>query len=67
MCYDNNLYIIKSSKDDSLSARDEYSGIMGRLFDLVLVQNGYPLEPNYVIIESVPSHFIELDVKVLNL
>eukprot|EP00347_Sterkiella_histriomuscorum_P002189 403369123 len=67
LCFENQMYVIKCPRDGGLSARPEFRQTLRKYFDLVLIQNGYPLEPNYVFIDSVPSHFIELDVKRLNL
>lgn len=44
-----------SPRDLSISARNEYRTIIKREYDLVLVENGYPLEPNYVLIDGLSS------------
>jgi hypothetical protein len=54
--------VLKSPRDETISAREEYRNIIAREYDLVLVENGYPLEPNYVIIENVASNVNEEDM-----
>ena len=44
---------MRNPQDESLSANKNYRAFISRDFDLVLVENNYPLEPNYVIIEDI--------------
>lgn len=61
------MYVIKCPRDTGISSRPEFRNVVRKCYDLVLVQNGYPLEPNYVLIDSVSSSVIEYDIKRLNL
>ena len=51
--------MIKSSRDENLRASEEYKTHLSRAYDLVLVENGYPLEPNYVIVRDVCTDLTE--------
>lgn len=64
--YEGKFYRLYSPRDENLSARDEYRILIKREFDLVLVENGYPLEPNYVLIDGVPVSFNEEEIKKIN-
>lgn len=57
---------MKSPKDQSLSAREQYRSVIARDFDLVLIENNCPLEPNYVIVEDLPESITADDIKRLN-
>ena len=67
LSFDDRFYVLKSPMDPSLSASPAYRSVLSGAFDLVLVENGYPLEPNYVIIEDIYQDINYLDVKTWNL
>ena len=58
--------MLKSTRDPSLQATEEYRTHLSRAFDLVLIENGYPLEPNYVIIQDVVTNLSEKNLLHLN-
>ncbi len=55
-------FVLKSPKDLKYSARVDYRSILRRKFDLVLVENGYPLEPNFVVIQNISK---DVDIEVI--
>ena len=61
------FYLLKSPRDENLSASTTYREFLKRDFDLVLVENGYPLEPNYVIIDPITIKVDNRTVRDLNL
>lgn len=67
LTYDQRFYLLESPKDYNLSAQQAYRSFITRDFDLVLIENGYPLEPNYVIIEGLPIDCDKIEIKRLNL
>ena len=67
LSFDDRFYVLKSPMDPSLSASQAYRSVLSGAFDLVLVENGYPLEPNYVIIEDIYQDINYLEVKTWNL
>jgi hypothetical protein len=50
----------------NIYASQEYRTHLSRAFDLVLVENGYPLEPNFVIIQDVVTNLKDEDLLHLN-
>lgn len=59
--------MLKSPKDPTISARQEYRTLLKRNYDLVLIENGYPLEPNYVIVDGIPVSYNIDEIRRLNL
>lgn len=52
--FENKMYTLCSPKDGDLTATVEYRRVIERKFDLVFVQQGQPLEPNFILILGVP-------------
>lgn len=65
--YNNRYYLLKSPKDHSLSAREDYRAcLLAKGYDLVLVENDCPLEPNFVIVEDLPEGVKPDELRRLN-
>ena len=55
-----------SPNDHEISAGAPYREQIKQNFDLVLVENGCYLEPNYVIVDGLPSDTDPVKVRDLN-
>ena len=61
--FEGKFYIFTSSNDQNLNPSKPYQDYIKRKFDLVLVENGCFIEPNYVIIEGVPETINESNLR----
>ena len=61
--YQNKFYVLVNPLDKDVFAGTAYRQSIARRFDLVLVENGCFLEPNYVVIESLPDTLDPLTVR----
>jgi len=61
--FEGKFYIFTSPLDQSLNPSKPYQDFIKRKFDLVLVENGCFIEPNYVIIEGISDSINESSIR----
>lgn len=67
MVCEDSKFVLINPRDPRCSAREDFRTNLKRKYDLVLVPNGYPLEPNYVLIQNIPKSVNLDDIRNLNL
>ena len=64
--YKPSFYVLTSPNDNDIFASNPYRAHLKEKYDLVLVENGCFLEPNYIIIDNLESDIDPIKIRGLN-